>query len=131
MADATEIFLRRGTLDRDLYGACLRSLGEARDKAVTPLLKRALALDSAGGTPALSAACFSTDPALGPLLAKVAAGHKAHLAFAAETARIARGEANGQRLAQLAPMIKESHRLTRAPRSSSRLRTARSPPRPC
>jgi hypothetical protein len=112
MADATETFLSRGTLDRELYGACIRSLGEARDKSVTPLLKRALALDSAGGSPALSAACFSTDPALGPLLARIAGGHKAHLAFAAETARVARGESNGAHLAALAPMIKESHRLT-------------------
>jgi len=112
MAEATDTFLRRGTLDRELYGACLRSLGEARDRSVTPLLKRALALESAGGTAALSAACFSTDPALAPALAKVAAGHKSHLAFAAETARVARGEANGHHLAALAPMIKESHRLT-------------------
>jgi hypothetical protein len=112
MADATETFLRRGTLDRELYGACLRSLGETRDKSVTPLLKRALALDSAGGAAALSAACFSGDPSLGPSLAKVAAGGKAHLAFAAETARVARGESNGAHLASLAPMIKESHRLT-------------------
>lgn len=112
MADATDTFIRRGTLDRELYGACLRSLGETRDKSVTPLLKRALALDSAGGAAALSAASFSTDPALGPSLAKVAAGGKAHLAFAAETARVARGESNGAHLASLAPMIKESHRLT-------------------
>jgi hypothetical protein len=112
MADATETFLRRGTLDRDLYGACVRSLGETRDKSVTALLKRALVLDSAGGAAALSAACFSTDPALGPSLARVAAGGKAHLAFAAETARVARGESNGAHLASLAPMIKESHRLT-------------------
>jgi hypothetical protein len=112
MADATETFIRRGTLDRDLYSACLRALGESRDKSVTSLLNRALVLESAGGPAALSAACFSTEAGIGPLLAKVAAGHKAHLAFAAETARVARGEANGLHLASLAPMIKESHRLT-------------------
>ncbi len=112
MADATETFLRRGTLDRDLYGACMRGLGEARDKSVPGLLRRALVLDSAGGAPALSAACFTSDASIAPLLAKVAAGHKAQLAFAAETARVARGEANGNHLAGLAPMIKESHRLT-------------------
>ena len=112
MAEATDVFLRRSTLDRDLYAACMRSVGEAEDKSASPLLRRALALDSAGGSAALSAACFSSDAALGPLLAKVAAGHKAHLAFAAEAARVARGEANGRHLAALAPMIKESHRLT-------------------
>ncbi len=112
MADATDLFLRRGTLDRELYGACIRSLADAGDKTLTPLLRRALVLDSAGGTAALSAACFSRDPSLGPLLAKAAAGQKAHVAFAAETARVARGEANGRHLAALAPMIKESHRLT-------------------
>ncbi len=112
MADATQTFLRRSTLDRDLYGACIRSLAETKDKSATALLQRALATDSAGGTAALSAAAFSTDPSLAPFLAKVAAGQKAHLAFAAETARVARGEANGHHLAALAPMIKEAHRLS-------------------
>jgi len=111
MADAAETFIRRGTLDRELYGACVRSLGETRDKNLSTVLRRALVLDSAGGAPALSAACFSTDPSLGPLLAKVASGHKAHLAFAADTARVARGESSGVHLTSLAPMIKESHRL--------------------
>jgi hypothetical protein len=128
MADATETFLRRSTLDRDLYGACLRSLAETGDKSATTLLRRALAHESAGGVAALSAASFSTDPALGPLLAKVAAGHKAHLAFAAETARVARGESNGTHLAWLAPMIKESHRLSLCADVFVPLARAASPP---
>jgi hypothetical protein len=111
MADAAATFIRRGTADRELYGACIRALGEARDRAAKPLLRKALQLESGGGMPTLSAACFSTDPELAPLLAKVAGGPKAHLAFAAEVARVARGESNGQRLASIAPMIKECHRL--------------------
>jgi hypothetical protein len=112
MADATSTFIRRGTFDRELYGACIRSLAECSDPRTTGLLKAALAHDSAGGVAALSASCLSEERGLGPLLAKIAAGHRAHLSFAAETARVARGEANGRHLHVLAPMIKESHRLT-------------------
>ena len=76
------------------------------------LLRQALGGDEAGGAAALSAACFSRDPELSPLLAKVAASRQSHLAFGAELARVARGESNGALLAQLAPMIKESHRIS-------------------
>jgi hypothetical protein len=46
------------------------------------------------------------------MLAKIAASRQSHLAFGAELARVARGESNGALLAQLAPMIKESHRIS-------------------
>jgi hypothetical protein len=75
------------------------------------LLRQALAGDEAGGSAALSAACFSRDSDLSPFLAKVAASRQSHLAFGAELARVARHESNGALLAQLAPMIKESHRI--------------------
>ena len=71
----------------------------------------ALAADECGGTPALAAACFSRDPQLAGPLAKIAASRQSHLAFAAETARVARRESNGAHLTALAPMIKESHRI--------------------
>ena len=51
-------------------------------------------------------------PSCPRLLAKVAASRQSHLAFGAELARVARGESNGALLAQLAPMIKESHRIS-------------------
>jgi hypothetical protein len=112
LGEATAVLLRRGSRQRELYACGLRALSEAQDRQVLALLRQALAGDEAGGPAALSAACFSRDPELSPLLAKVAASRQSHLAFGAELARVARGESNGALLAQLAPMIKESHRIS-------------------
>jgi hypothetical protein len=112
MAEAASVMLRRKSFDRELYSACLRSIAEAEDRQTTSLLKTALASDECGGSPALAAACFSRDAALTPLLAKIAASRQSHLSFAAETARVARRESNGAHLTALAPMIKESHRIS-------------------
>jgi hypothetical protein len=103
--------LRRKSFARELYVACVRSLAEAGDRRIVTLLKMALAGDEAGGSAALSAACFSKDPELAPALGKIAASRQSHLAFGAEMARVVRGESNGGHLASLAPMIKESHRI--------------------
>ncbi|MGO8998529.1 MAG: hypothetical protein ACLQVI_34850 [Polyangiaceae bacterium] len=112
MAEALSVMLRRKSFDRELYGACMRSIAEAEDRQSTSLLKTALASDEAGGAAALSAACFSRDQALAAPLAKIAASRQSHLAFAAEIARVARRESNGAHLTALAPMIKESHRIS-------------------
>jgi hypothetical protein len=112
LGEATSVLLRRGARQRELYACGLRALSEAQDRQALALLRQALAGDEAGGAAALSAACFSRDPELSPLLAKVAASRQSHLAFGAELARVARGESNGALLAQLAPMIKESHRIS-------------------
>jgi len=112
MAEAVSVMIRRKSFDREIYAACVRSLAEAEDRQSTTLLKLALASDEAGGTASLSAACFSRDPALAAPLAKVAASRQSHVAFAAEIARVARRESNGAHLAGLAPMIKESHRIS-------------------
>ena len=112
LGEATSVLLRRGARQRELYACGLRALSEAQDRQALTLLRQALAGDEAGGPAALSAACFSRDPELSPLLAKVAASRQSHLAFGAELARVARGESNGALLAQLAPMIKESHRIS-------------------
>jgi hypothetical protein len=111
LGEATAVLLRRGTLQRELCGCGLRALAEAQDRQSVALLRQALVSDEAGGPAALSAACFSRDPELAGLLAKVAASRQSHVAFAAELARVARGESNGALLVQLAPMIKESHRI--------------------
>ncbi len=111
VAEATEVLVRRGSYGREIYGASIRSLAEGDDRRTTALLKSALGSDEAGGSATLSAACFCKDPTLAPQLAKVAASRQSHLAFGAETARVARAESNGAHLVQLAPMIKESHRI--------------------
>jgi hypothetical protein len=111
LGEATSVLLRRGARQRELYSCGLRSLSEAQDRQCVSLLRQALAGDEAGGSAALSAACFARDAELSPLLAKVAASRQSHLAFGAELARVARNESNGALLAQLAPMIKESHRI--------------------
>jgi len=111
MGDAASTMLRRRSFSRELYPACMRSLADSSDKRSAAILKSALASEDAGGSAALSAACFSKDPELGPLLAKIAVSRQSHIAFGAETARVARGESNGGHLTSLAPMIKESHRI--------------------
>jgi hypothetical protein len=111
LGEATAVLLRRGAKQRELYACGLRALSEAQDRQAVTLLRQALSGDEAGGPAALSAACFSRDPELSPLLTKIAASRQSHLAFGAELARVARGESNGALLAQLAPMIKESHRI--------------------
>ena len=108
---AVETLVRRKTHDRPLYAASVRALAETGDRRSTPVLRRALADDDAGGLSTLSAACFATDPALADSLARVAASRHPHLAFAAEVARVARGESGGEHVASLAPKIKESHRI--------------------
>jgi hypothetical protein len=112
MAEALSVMLRRKSHDRELYSACMRSVAEAEDRQTTTLLKAALGADECGGAAALAAACFSRDAALTAPLAKIAASRQSHLAFAAETARVVRRESNGAHLTALAPMIKESHRIS-------------------
>jgi hypothetical protein len=111
MGEAAGTMLRRKSFARELYPACVRSLADSSDKRSATLLKSALSSEDAGGSAALSAACFSKDPELGPLLAKIAVSRQSHIAFGAETARVVRGESNGGHLTSLAPMIKESHRI--------------------
>jgi hypothetical protein len=94
-----------------MYACGVRSLAEAQDRQAVLLLRHALQSDGAEEAATLGAACYSRDGDLMPLLAKIAASRPSHLAFGAELARVARGESNGQLLAELAPKIKESHRI--------------------
>ncbi|MBX3202750.1 MAG: hypothetical protein KF894_31785 [Labilithrix sp.] len=111
LVDAAQVMVRRGSYGRELYGAVMRTLGEAEDKHLPALLKSALAADDAGGNATLSAASFCRDTSLTAPLAKLAASRQSHLAFGAETARVCRRESNGAHLTAIAPMIKESHRI--------------------
>ncbi|MFO0735678.1 MAG: hypothetical protein U0270_07355 [Labilithrix sp.] len=112
LAEAAALLVKRGSFTRELYTSSIRTLSETSDKSATAILKTALAADDAGGNATLSAACFSRDPALAAPLAKLAASRQSHLAFGAETARVCRRESNGAHLTSIAPMIKESHRIS-------------------
>ncbi|MDF2698097.1 MAG: hypothetical protein K0S65_6480 [Labilithrix sp.] len=112
LVDAAQVMVRRGSYARELYTATIRTLGESEEKHLPGLLKTALAAEDAGGNATLSAACFCRDASLTAPLAKLAASRQSHLAFGAETARVSRGESNGAHLTAIAPMIKESHRIS-------------------
>jgi hypothetical protein len=111
VTEAALVLLKRGSFDREIYASAVRSLAESDDKRGGALIKAALLTDEAGGLSTLSAACFSRDASLAAPLAKLAGSRQTQLAFAAEVARMARGESNGAHLTALAPKIKESHRI--------------------
>ena len=108
---AVETVARRGSFERPIYSAAVRSLSEHGEPGLAPVLAKVLAGDDAGGLASLCAACFTKDAALREPLSKAALSRHPVLAFAAEVARLSRGEARGSRLASLAPKIKEAHRL--------------------
>jgi hypothetical protein len=111
LCEALEVLVRRASFERELYGTAVRALTELTEKRALPPLRDALASEEAGGFAALSAACFSRDASLSAPLSRAASSRHAHVAFAAEVARLARGEASAARLESLAPKIKESHRI--------------------
>jgi hypothetical protein len=111
MADAAGVMAKRRSFGRELYASCVRTLADAGDPRAAEIARSALGSDDAGGTATLGAACVLEDGSLGPILSKIAASRQSHLAFAAETARVARGESNGAHLLAIAPMIKEAHRI--------------------
>ncbi|MEI9939953.1 MAG: hypothetical protein WDO69_22255 [Pseudomonadota bacterium] len=111
LLEAFELMVKRASFDRPLYAACVRAIGESADRRGTPSFKKALEWEESGSFATLSAASRTTDPGLSEALAKVARSRHAHLAFAGEIARIARGESGGAHVTSLAPKIKESHRI--------------------
>lgn len=112
LATAVDTLVRRGSYERALYAAAVRALCEASDPRVTESMTRALSSEGSGGLATLSAATLSGELPLGNSLARAAVGRPPHLAFGAELARVTRGEADGTHITSLAPMIKESHRIT-------------------
>jgi hypothetical protein len=111
LADAARNLAQAGRCASAIHGGALRALVDSQDKRATSALKAALAADDCGGLATFSAAGFSRDPALAAPLAKAASSSKAMVAFGAEFARFVRRESSGERLAGLAPRIKESHRI--------------------
>ncbi|MEO6601877.1 MAG: hypothetical protein ABIQ16_18510 [Polyangiaceae bacterium] len=111
LLSAFEVLVKRASLERPVYAAAARALGEAADRRGTASFERALECEGSATFATLSALCSSTDPALAAALAKVARSRHAHWAFAGEIARIARRESSGAHVLSLAPKIKESHRI--------------------
>ncbi|HMJ12369.1 MAG TPA: hypothetical protein VK524_13185 [Polyangiaceae bacterium] len=112
IVDAVETMIQRGSYKRPLYAATVRAVGEMGDKRASGALRTALSADDAGGLATLSAACFTSEAGLSDVLARLATSRHPQLAFAAEVARVARGESNGAHVASVAPKIKESHRIS-------------------
>jgi len=112
LATAAAKLSRRAGFQRELYGGSVRSLAELGDDRCTSVLCDAIASDEAGGLATLSAACFSRAPELRGALNRAASARQAHVCFAAEVARSARGDDGCAHLAALAPKIKESHRIS-------------------
>jgi hypothetical protein len=108
---AVETVARRGSFERPLYGAAVRSLSEHAEARLTPILVRVIASDDAGGLSSLVAACFTKDGSLAAPLSRAAMNRHPVLAFTAEVARLSRGESRGELIASLAPKIKEAHRI--------------------
>jgi hypothetical protein len=108
---AAETVARRGSFERPLYSAAVRSLSEQGHAGLMPVLAKVLSGEDAGGLASLAAACFTKDAALGEPLSRAAQSRHPVVAFAAEVARLSRGEARGPRIASLAPKIKEAHRI--------------------
>jgi len=109
-ASLLDTMVRRSSFERPLYASAIRTLAESSAPEAPELIARALS-NEGGGLPALSAACFCGDPALAEPLLRAAVSRHAHVAFAAEVARLCRGESTGAAVVSLAPKIKESHRL--------------------
>ncbi|HEY4105502.1 MAG TPA: hypothetical protein VGM44_16500 [Polyangiaceae bacterium] len=111
LADAFELMVRRSSFERPLYAVAARTVAESNEHRSSSAFKDALEREEPQNFATLSALCKTTDPALSDSLAKVARSRHAHLAFAAEVARIARGESSGAHVVSIAPKIKESHRI--------------------
>ncbi len=108
---ALGLLVKRGSFQRLLYASAIWALAEHAEDMVTPHLTRALAGDEAGGLATLGAASFTGTRELEAPLARAAANRHPQLVFAAELARVARGESDGERSLSAAPKIKESHRI--------------------
>lgn len=109
---ALEVLVRRGSFERPLYATLARGLAELGEARAARDLATALGTEDGGGLVTLAAAAFCEHPALSQPLAKAAVSRHAHVAFAAEVARVARGESNGAHAVAVAPMIKETYRIS-------------------
>jgi hypothetical protein len=102
--------LRRKTIDRPLFRASVAALGDTpRAEGEAPVVS---ALQSAAPPLcAFAAAARLPSGRVAKVLAELTGRSPSHVAFAAEFVRTVRGEAIGDRLVKLAPMINEASRV--------------------
>jgi hypothetical protein len=110
LADAAVTLARRGAFDRPLFLGSLRALVEAGDPRAAEVLRVALAAEDVA-LGAVGAACFADDKGLAAPLVRAASNRSPQIAFAAELARLRRGESTGGSLAALALRLKEASRI--------------------
>lgn len=103
--------VKRSSFQRPLYAGAARALVACAEQAAVPLLTLALSHAEGGGLATLSAASMARRGDLAAPLGRLVTGRHLELVFAAEIARVVRGESSGDRLVQLAPMLKESSRI--------------------
>ncbi len=108
---ALDVMIRRNTVDRPLYAACLRALAEVQEPRVAPLTAQALSLKDGPDPATLVASGFLDAPELREPLARLVSSRVPHTAFAAEVARMARGESSPGLLEGMAPRLKEAYRI--------------------
>ncbi|MDW8249302.1 MAG: hypothetical protein RMJ98_08375, partial [Myxococcales bacterium] len=110
LADVTSTLARRGAFDRPLFLGALRALAEVDDRRVVEPLVAALSAEEVS-LGVVAAACFCSDQALAMPLLRAASSRSPQLAFAAEVARLRRGETRGEGLEALALRLKEASRI--------------------
>ena len=109
LADAAATLVKRGATARPLLAGALGALIEAEDERGSEALAGALGAEEGLGLLGLAARCGS-GALEGPLL-RAASSRSPQVAFAAETARLLRGESGGGALEALALRLKEASRI--------------------
>jgi len=95
LLDASVALARRKSFDRPLFLAGVRAVAEGGEEGAAAVCELAITGEDPSGLAALSAAAFVQGRALGPLLSRSAASRHPQVAFAAELARVARGDSRG------------------------------------
>ena len=111
LAEASSVLASRGSFDRPLYGAAIRSLADSGDRRLPQLLASALSHESAGGLATLAASAAVGSKAVAEALARSASSKHPEIAFAAALAQRLRAEGEATLLLSAAARLKESARI--------------------
>ncbi len=110
--ESLEVLAKRRSFDRPLYHVLLRTIGDLSEPSACAVVQGALGQIPTAGYSPLAAACGCANPAVVQELSKAAGRERVHAAFAAELALACHTSARPAHLAHLAPMLKETHRVS-------------------